>query len=353
MKQGNTMHDIMKELVLQQDMKKDYDVSPFRLEMTSDAQLLARGISERPFECTKTMHEQIAQRTGIPTAYYGRMLEENRSLLSQNVNTWLRSGGNRHLTLRTFQGGGEHTARALLSDRYRMVDHLEVTDTVQRVLSQCEGLQLASAALTEDRLYYKYVFPKVSGEIRKGDVVQAGFVISNSETGQGACSILPLLFRLVCTNGMIVASQTNGFRKYHIGRRRGLENDINTYVGDPYDDGLLAAKIEDFLTTRLNDDAFSSYFERMRTAAQAVCTVPVKNLFERVAKKFSLTDSEMNRALVHFQSEGDNTLYGLSNAITRTAQDIASYTRASEMEALGWGILNMDNRTWKALNEAA
>lgn len=64
MKQGNTMHDIMQKLVLQQNMKKDYDVSPFRLEMTADAQILARGISERPFECTKTMHEQIAQRTG-------------------------------------------------------------------------------------------------------------------------------------------------------------------------------------------------------------------------------------------------------------------------------------------------
>ena len=38
--------------------------------------------------------------------------------------------------------------------------------------------------------------------MRPGDVVQAGVSISNSETGRGAVSVCPLVYRLVCTNGM-------------------------------------------------------------------------------------------------------------------------------------------------------
>lgn len=352
MKQGRSIDAIRDTLQLQADLKKDYDISPFRLELTQNAKLFARGVSDVPFDCTTTMHNQIAQRTGIPVAYYNRMLEYNTSLLAQNVNSWLRNGTERHFTLRTFQGSDEHTARALLSDRYRMVDHLEVTNTVTRILGQCTDLHLASAELTEDRLYYKYIFPKVQGEIKKGDVVQAGFVITNSETGMGACSILPFLYRLVCTNGMIIGTAVQGFKKYHIGKNRKMENDITIYA-DEYQDELLSSKIENFITTRLNDETFEDYFDRMRQASEAKAKVSPGVLFERVAKKFSLTDSEKMRAMSHYMTDGDHSLYGLSNAITRTAQDMGSYDRASEMEAIGWNILTLDNRSWGRLNEAA
>ena len=50
-----------------------------------------------------------------------------------------------------------------------------------------------------------------------GDIVQAGVMISNSEVGLGAVSIQPLVYRLVCTNGMIVNDM--GERRHHVGRQ--------------------------------------------------------------------------------------------------------------------------------------
>ena len=42
-------------------------------------------------------------------------------------------------------------------------------------------------------------------------------MISNSEVGLGAVSIQPLVYRLVCTNGMIVNDM--GERRHHVGRQ--------------------------------------------------------------------------------------------------------------------------------------
>jgi hypothetical protein len=65
-------------------------------------------------------------------------------------------------------------------------------------------------------MYLKVVTPSVRYEIAPGDVVQAGVVISNSEVGQGTLSVQPLVFRLVCRNGLIASDRA--LRKTHVGR---------------------------------------------------------------------------------------------------------------------------------------
>jgi hypothetical protein len=42
---------------------------------------------------------------------------------------------------------------------------------------------VVSAEITEHRFYLKAVTDRVAGEVKPGDVVQAGLVISNSEIG--------------------------------------------------------------------------------------------------------------------------------------------------------------------------
>ena len=52
-----------------------------------------------------------------------------------------------------------------------------------------------SCEVTENRLYLKVVNHRLEMEVRKGDIVQAGVMISNSEVGLGAVSIQPLVLR--------------------------------------------------------------------------------------------------------------------------------------------------------------
>ena len=62
-------------------------------------------------------------------------------------------------------------------------------------------------------MYIKVVNPRLEAEVQKGDIVQAGIIISNSEVGLGSVRVMPLVYRLVCLNGMVVNDL--GQRRYH------------------------------------------------------------------------------------------------------------------------------------------
>ena len=74
-----------------------------------------------------------------------------------------------------------------------------------------------SCEVTESHLYLKVVNKKLKAEVGIGDVVQAGFVVSNSEVGLGSLKVEPLIYRLVCKNGLIVKDFAQ--KKYHVGRQ--------------------------------------------------------------------------------------------------------------------------------------
>ena len=46
------------------------------------------------------------------------------------------------------------------------------------------------------------MLPKLEFEVRRGDIVQFGLSISNSEIGQGALEVAIYALRLICLNGM-------------------------------------------------------------------------------------------------------------------------------------------------------
>ena len=88
--------------------------------------------------------------------------------------------------------------------------------------------EVMSCEVTENRLYLKVVNHRLEMEVRNGDIVQAGVMISNSEVGLGAVSIQPLVYRLVCTNGMVVNDM--GERRHHVGRQaKAVEDSFALY----------------------------------------------------------------------------------------------------------------------------
>jgi hypothetical protein len=46
----------------------------------------------------------------------------------------------------------------------------------------------------------------------------------------------------------------------------------------------------------------------------------------------------------------DLSQFGLINAVTRTAQDIPCYDRATEFEAMGGELLEMNVKEWETVN---
>jgi hypothetical protein len=280
-------------------------------------------------------HQQIATELQIPWKYYQKMQQENPDLLDDNVNSWFRQAPKPRL-MRTMDGD----LRAFLSDRYRRMDNLDVSRAVMPILHEEGGsLQVASCEVTETRLYIKLVSERVKAEVKKGDVVQAGVVISNSEVGLGAVHVAPLVFRLVCLNGMIV--EQYGQRRNHLGRAEGAnEGEVyEIYQDDTLqaDDHAFYLKLRDTVRAALKEATFERIVESLQRAANT--EVQPKKAIEEVAKRFCLSEKEGDALLGFFMLERDPTLWGLSNAFTAMSQSLPDYERASQFERFGGDLL--------------
>ena len=297
---------------------------------------------------TPLARRQLADKLKIPHAYFERMREEQPVLLDRNVNTWLQSEDDRRM-LRTLDG----QVRAVLSDRYRRLDNFDLAESVLPILQQLPDVRFESVELTETRMYLKCITSRLTYEMAPGDVVQAGVVISNSEVGQGTLSVQPLLYRLVCRNGLIAADRS--LRKTHVGRSLGTEDEgLQVYQDDTLraDDKAFFLKVRDVVQAAVSEASFRQTAQKLqKTLRIPLVGDPVKTV-EVLAQRYTLNDAERSGVLRHLITEGELSGYGLVNAVTHYSQEIDDYDRATEFEALGGKLIELGTAEWKGLAEA-
>jgi hypothetical protein len=294
-------------------------------------------------------HRQIGEKLGISAKYYDKMLERNPGLLADNVNSWFGKEPETRM-VRTLDSG----ARAFLSDRYRRLDNYELLEHVLPVVQDMSGARVESCDVTESRMYIKIINPRLETEVVPGDIVQAGLIISNSEVGQGSLSVQPLIFRLVCSNGMIVNDAAT--RKYHVGRgnEAGMNYELFSDATLQADDTAFMMKVQDTVRAVADEVKFERVVTLMRDARNAkIISADIPRVVEMAGREFGYSKEEGGGILDHLIRGGEFSLYGLSNAVTRFSQDVSSYDRATELESAGYDILSMNRRVWNGLNSAA
>ena len=82
-------------------------------------------------------------------------------------------------------------------------------------------------------------------------------------------------------------------------------------------------------------------------------TAHVPEIVRLTSRDFGLTESERDGVLQYLIEGNDLSLYGLSNAVTRYSQDVDSYDRATDLEAVGYTIMTMPIRQWNRINQMA
>ena len=261
MKQGRSLQELAVEIQRQANAKKDYLVDTQAMRMVSygdSVDLELSGVDS--FQVNETAHQQMSSYFEIPWKYYDRMRNQNTGLLAENVNQWLRTYEPENRMIRTLDGN----VRAFLSDRYRRIDNVQVAEAVLPIISQIEGAKVESCEVTDNKMYIKVVNPRITQEVTVGDIVQSGIVISNSEVGLGSVSVSPLIYRLVCSNGMI--AQDGAVRKNHIGRANESDVDFSVFRSETIeaDDKAFLMKLQDAVTAATNEAIFSRIVQTMR-----------------------------------------------------------------------------------------
>ena len=356
MKDGRTLMELAMEIERQRSAKKDYllDTRNLILDAAEDGKHILT--MNNPAQHVSTIlgvndvaHRQIGATLGIPAKYYDKMRSDNPELLSANVNSWFQLTPQTRM-VRTLDG----TARAFLSDRYRRIDNAEIAEAVLPIIADIKDARVESCEVTDQRMYIKVVNPRLQTEVTPGDIVQSGILITNSEVGMGSMAIQPLVYRLVCTNGMVVNDAAT--RRYHIGRGNEAGEDYSLYSSATLeaDDRALMLKVQDTVRAAVDQVRFEKVVNMMREAKEAkITTDDIPQMVELAATDYGITKKESGGILDHLIRGGDFTLYGLANAVTRAAQDVDSYDRSTDMESIGYKVLGMSATAWKRLNAAS
>lgn len=220
MKTGRNLQEVLVELNRQNQAKQDF-ISPAQgMRLREDGHTFEINhlttSQQEVFGTTSLFHRQVASALGIPAKYYDLMQAQKPELLAENVNSWFADKPSSYM-VRSMDYGAGQVARALLSERYRRIDNMEIATAVLPLFAGNDQYEVMSCEVTENRLYLK------RGQSPSGDGSPQGRHRPgwrddlNSEVGLGAVSIQPLVYRLVCTNGMVVNDM--GERRHHVGRQ--------------------------------------------------------------------------------------------------------------------------------------
>jgi Domain of unknown function (DUF932) len=348
MLKGISLTELARKIEGQRQLKRDYvaDTATMTMQIQSDKKPVLELPDHGTFPIMNLAHDQIGARTNIPSKYYDRMLTDAPDLLAINVNTWFRQAPERRM-VRTL--GGD--TRAFLSNRYQRIEHEQIAEAALPVLAELPGVEIKSCDVTDRRLYIHFVVPTVQGEVKVGDVVQAGGIIQNSEVGLGSVSVAGLIWRLWCLNG---AKTQDTFRRNHVGRQVDegeLEWADDTQMAD---DKAILLKVRDMVRAVVDETRFKATLNKLRTlSTDAKVTGDPTKAVEVLAQKVGASENERGGILRALIEGGDLSAWGMLNAVTAQAHTAGSYDRAVELEAAGGSLIELPTTEWKRILEAA
>lgn len=349
---------------------------------------------------TALVDEHVAEKLNVPLAYLRRLRAERVDLYDATVNGFLHGGewtidgpgdvaathmigpDARSFMLRMFRGefgddAAPGVARALLSDRFRIVDNFDVlTAALEGVQAAGVAVEIDGCDLTDRRMYVRIAAPEIAALApdllagyrspfshdaghngwtieaarraaeREGmsytpgtePVVFAGFVLSNSETGGGAFSLTPRIIVAICRNGLTITR--DALRNVHVGGK--LDAGIIQWSNDTQRKNLelVTAQTRDAVSTFLDVDY-------VRNAVAALTEQAVKPLdkpadaVKIVAKQLAFSAERTEAVLDHFIRGGQMTAGGIMQAVTSVAQTIDDADAAAEFESAGVRALDL------------
>ena len=276
------------------------------------------------YSLTDWAHQQLAEKLGIPKRYYDRMREEKPDLLLQNINAWIEKEERRFIRIL----GGK--IRAILSDRYRVIDNYDVLLVALQEFRRIGSVEVYRIDLTERMMYLKALDRTLTAEIRQDDIVCGGIIIRNSEVGAGAFRVEQFILRLACENGLIVKQV---LKRVHLGKT--MDEGIWSSETMELEDRILFSKVRDVIRATFDRQIFKKWVLKLKESTEIEIEKPVETA-RNVAKLAGLTEEQEKELLAYFT---EHTKYGLINALTTLARGMKNVDERIRLEELGGKIL--------------
>lgn len=322
---------LISQVEKEEQTKKDFLVNTRSMlvgtENSESYIIIPTGRSRQSFRLNDTARQQLASRLNVPLPFAERLRTEEPALYDRTFNTLLHRKDEQRL-IRT---NGDDTCRAFLSKNYKIMDHDEFLRTVLPLLSLNSCLNVQEAFLSDSHLQLSITLEENDRHVRPGDPVKYGVVLLNSEVGLGSLSLSSFIYRLVCSNGLVVPEREGSLRRIHLGRAMADVNDsYNKSIWREYSNA-----IKELLTGKRFEEIMAS----MRAAAAKPIVKDAEVIVEEIGKKFNLSKEEQALVKTQYEANADMSVWGLINAVTEVAKEATTIQRRNELQIIGGKLL--------------
>lgn len=265
---------------------------------------------------------QLCGKIGVPHEYIRKCIGSGRIELAQdNVNSWLEDY-NKNLLVR--ECGGK--IRGILSDRYAICDTPDILKVLQDTVD-LSTYKVKGYFLNEERLHLRLVGKEMLPI--DGEDLFPGIFIDSSDVGRNTLVVQFGIYKLVCTNGLVI-SRAGGtlFKQKHMGItaeefHKGLSESLKNV------DILTENAVEWVQRTKSRDNHWSVNTDHPEDIEEFVAYI---------RQQTNLSNESATKVIDLMRTKYEDTRWGLINGITEVAQDF-TLERRLELENIAGGLL--------------
>lgn len=307
---------ILNELEAEVEKKKDLIIHPQDIRMNQAGLLVSRD-RQLTHNTTDWALGQLANKAGVPVKYLRKCTPD---LQAVNVNHWLQQFDREKFNpwlVRTYTGQSNGIVRGLMSEKYSPFDDHEIMAILNEFLgSGNQDVEVKWWHRDDKGFHLRLVFNDLTTTVGtlsdgKPDIHKVGLHIENSEVGAKSIKITPLIWRQICSNGMM------GW-----GRNEDMEifTQRHIYLKPHEMYGRVAEAIGNAL--KVGDQVIDKLLQAKETPIENPLDV-IKKLSEK--NKYSKEVTEKIQG-AFMMEEGNNAFY-VVQAFTRACQDLKADNR--------------------------
>lgn len=276
----------------------------------------------RETELSRYSMSQLCSRLGVPIRYIDKCFATGRTeLVAENINSWVQDF-NRSLFIREY----DNHIRGILSDRYVTLDTPDIMEVVADVIDSSQ-YSTKGYYLSPERFHARIVQNDMMNVA--GEDLFAGVQIDSSDVGRSTLIVRFMVFKQVCTNGLIIAKDSGIlFEQRHIGiTLDGFRDNFKESIKQ------IPVLIEDSIAmiegARKRNEKYDikSFTEKQRESFE-----------EMIKNKTRMSDESIAKTIGIMTEKYSPTRWGLVNSLTEIAQDF-TLERRIEIEKVAGDLL--------------
>lgn len=296
-----TLWNQVKKQLDKDDMgKHDIVVDPRSIRwLIPNGEFLLEADGEGPFSLSPWAESQLCSRLGIPVKYFRNCPGQLKKMqIEYLVKHRVERGKHWRLRLK------DSTIRGLVSGLYQPFDNRTVA-SVWESLGQHNRFKYESL-LDDTSLFLRAIVPNGERDDELGGLM-TGFYVRNSEVGRSGISAGPIVYRLVCSNGLVVVQDRKAFMyKRHI------------WIGE----GAIAEMLNHAVSGSID---LSRKTTRVMAEARKVSVSP--HALVRKLDKLELDERLQQQTTDSFIAGSDHNVFGMVNALTAAARELPPHER--------------------------